>query len=54
MVDLNKKTNLLEEKIYNYDLQDVKEPQLYRDIFDYEHVPKIIFNSDLQITRTAS
>ena len=45
MVDLNKKTNLLEEKIYNYDLQDVKEPQLYRDIFDYEHVPKIIFNN---------
>lgn len=42
---LNKKTNLLEEKIYSYSLQDVKEPQLYRDIFDYENVPKVIFNS---------
>lgn len=41
----NKKTNLLEEKIYSYSLQDVKEPQLYRDIFDYEHVPKVIFNN---------
>ena len=42
---VNKKTNLLEEKIYNYSLQDVKEPQLFRDIFDYENVPKVIFNN---------
>ena len=42
---MNKKTNLLEEKLYNYSLQDVKEPQLYRDIFDYENVPKVIFNN---------
>ena len=42
---INKKTNLLEEKIYNYSLQDVKEPQLFRDIFDYENVPKVIFNN---------
>ncbi len=41
----NKKNNLLEEKIFNYSLQDVAEPQLYRDIFDYKHVPKIIFNN---------
>ncbi len=45
MIELNKKTNLLEEKIYNYTLQDVDTPQLYRDVFDYENVPKIIFNS---------
>ena len=42
---MNKKNNLLEEKYYNYTLQDVKEPQLFRDIFDYESVPKIIFNN---------
>ncbi len=42
---MNKKTNLLEEKLYNYSLQDVKEPQLYRDIFEYENVPKVIFNN---------
>ena len=45
MIDRNSKTNLLEEKIYNYSLQDVAEPQLFRDIFDYETVPKVIFNS---------
>ena len=45
VVELNKKTNLLQEKIYNYQLQDVSEPQLYRDIFDYQNVPKIIFNN---------
>jgi isopropylmalate/homocitrate/citramalate synthase len=45
MIELNKKTNLLEEKIYNYELQNVEEPQLYRDVFDYENVPKIIFNA---------
>lgn len=45
MIQKNKKTNLLEEKFYNYTLQDVKEPQLYRDIFDYENIPKIIFNT---------
>ena len=45
MIELNKKTNLLEEKIYSYTLQNVEEPQLYRDVFDYENVPKIIFNA---------
>ena len=40
----NSKTNLLEEKLYSYSLQDVEEPQLFRDIFDYQSVPKIIFN----------
>lgn len=44
MIEKSKKTNLLEEKIYSYSLQDVTEPQLYRDVFDYESVPKIIFN----------
>ena len=45
MIVKNSKSNLLEEKIYNYSLQDVEEPQLYRDIFDYENIPKIIFNN---------
>lgn len=44
MIEKSKKTNLLEEKLYSYNLQDVEEPQLYRDIFDYESIPKIIFN----------
>ena len=45
MIIKNNKTNLLEEKLYSYSLQDVDEPQLYRDIFDYDNVPKIIFNA---------
>lgn len=44
-IETNKKTNLLEEGYYKYPLQDVKKPQLFRDIFDYEHVPKIVFNN---------
>ena len=45
MIEINKKTNLLEDKIYNYSLQDVEKPQFYREIFDYEHVPKVVFNN---------
>lgn len=45
MIIKNGKTNLLEEKTYNYSLQDVENPQLFREIFDYENVPKIVFNN---------
>lgn len=44
MLEFSDKTNLLEQSVYHYDLQDVDEPNLYRDLFDYEHVPKISFN----------
>lgn len=37
-------TNLLEQSAYKYQLQDRKEPNLYRHLFDYESVPKISFN----------
>ncbi len=47
MIGKNKNTNLLEDKFYSYKLQDVEEPQLYREIFDYDHVPKIIFNNSV-------
>ena len=30
---------------YRYELQDVEEPNLYREIFDYESVPKVAFNN---------
>jgi len=39
-----KRNNLLQENDYDYELQNVEEPNLYRDMFDYEHVPKIRFN----------
>ncbi len=44
MLKFNKKTNLFEEEFYSYELQDVKEPQLFREMFPYDDVPKIIFN----------
>ncbi len=42
---INERTNLLHENDYHYSLQDVEEPQLFRDMFDYDHVPKITFNN---------
>jgi len=44
MLEFSKKTNLLEQSAYRYSLQDVTEPNLYRQLFDYEHIPKIPFN----------
>ncbi len=44
MLDLNKNSNLLELDPYRYELQDVEEPNLFRDIFPYTEVPKIPFN----------
>jgi len=44
MLDLSSKTNLLEENDYRYSLQDVPEPVLFRDYFNYEDVPKVAFN----------
>lgn len=45
MVYYNKKTNLLEHDNYEYELQDVPEPELYREIFDYDSIPKVTFNN---------
>ena len=44
MLEISSKTNLLEQNTYEYSLQDVAEPNLYRDIYDYDTVPKIAFN----------
>ena len=44
MVELSPKTNLLEQTSGKYVLDDVKEPNLYREIFNYDEVPKITFN----------
>ncbi|MBR4015131.1 MAG: 2-isopropylmalate synthase [Anaerotignum sp.] len=44
MITYNNKTNLLELKQYQYSLQDVTEPNLYRDNFTYDEVPKCTFN----------
>ena len=44
---MNPKTNLLEQAEFNYILQDVESPNLYRQNFNYDEVPKIVFNRRL-------
>ena len=44
MLEVSSKTNLLEQKTYRYSLQDVAEPNLYRDVYPYTDVPRIAFN----------
>ncbi len=44
MIAKNKHSNLLEQHQYKYSLQDVEDPNLYRDIYPYTEVPKIAFN----------
>ena len=44
MLEISNKTNLLEQKSYKYSLQDVAEPNLMRDVYDYGSVPKVTFN----------
>ncbi len=44
MLELSNKTNLLEQSIYKYSLQNVKNPNLYRDLYSYEDIPKVAFN----------
>lgn len=45
MVRFNTRSNLLEQHTYNYTLQEVSEPNLYRDLFPYTEVPKTAFNN---------
>ena len=44
MSEFKRVNNVLMQHKYHYSLQDVPEPNLYREIFDYESVPKITFN----------
>ncbi len=44
MIELNPMSNLLEQDQYKYELQDVAEAQLFRDIYPYDEVPKTPFN----------
>lgn len=44
MLEISPNTNLLEQKSYKYSLQDVEQPNLYRDIYSYEDIPRVPFN----------
>ncbi|MBQ8535922.1 MAG: 2-isopropylmalate synthase [Clostridia bacterium] len=47
MLQYDKRTNLLQQANYKYALQDVAEPNLYREIYEYGSIPKIGFNNRL-------
>ncbi len=44
MVFKNNYSNLIEQSQYKYSLQDVDEPNLYREIYPYDEIPKVAFN----------
>ena len=44
MIRYNKTTNLLEQSLFSYELQDVENPNLYRDLFPYTEIPRTTFN----------
>ena len=44
MIFRNPHSNLIEQSQYKYSLQDIPDPNLYRDIYPYEEIPKVAFN----------
>ena len=50
MIEFSETKNVLTESEYKYNLQDVAEPNLYRDMFSYSEVPKCAFNHRLTPT----
>ena len=44
MLKISETTNLLEQDTYKYSLQDVKDPNLYREFYSYSDVPRVAFN----------
>jgi len=43
-VEFSKRTNLIEQAVYKPSLQDVAEPNLYREIMPYREIPRVTFN----------
>ena len=41
---LNSRTNLLEMETYKYEVQDVPDPNLFREFYEYTEIPKVGFN----------
>ena len=44
MIEFNGRTNMLENTRQDYPLIDVKDPNLYREYFNYDEIPKVVFN----------
>ncbi len=43
-IEFDPATNLIEQSYYRYSLQERENPNLYRQLFDYQSVPKVSFN----------
>ena len=43
-VNFSEATNLIEQAAYKYQLQERETPNLYRQLFNYEQIPKVSFN----------
>ena len=43
-LEFSNRTNLIEQAVYKFNLQDIQKPNLYREIFTYKEIPKITFN----------
>ena len=50
---MNEGTNLLELEEHMYPLVDVKTPNVFRNLFPYNEVPKIAFNDRINARSTA-
>ncbi len=44
MLEISNVSHLLEDETYKYELQDVENPELYRDLYSYKEIPKVSFN----------
>ncbi len=44
MFELSGKSNLLEQDTYKYSLQDVDAPNLHRELYSYDTIPRVAFN----------
>ncbi|MDR2860734.1 MAG: 2-isopropylmalate synthase [Elusimicrobiota bacterium] len=47
MIKLNNRSNRLEHDDHHFELQDIKEPNLFRETFQYNEIPKIPFNGEV-------
>ena len=43
-VEFSESTNLIEQSVYHYQLQDRDTPYLYRQLYSYDAVPRVSFN----------
>ena len=43
-IRINNKTNLMEMEAYSYEVQDIPDPELFREFFEYTEIPKVAFN----------